>query len=96
MAPTYTVDQTVYIKSKDNTFVPASVLSIPQQKLSIYIIQMPEIRIFSCNPPFSPANEMSIQDTTLPSWIKNNVPATLYISQMPEARRGLLKKLLIM
>ena len=99
--PQFTIDQSVYFQpNKDSSFIRAKVLSIPQDTHSIFtiqrqdnlnIIQMLESRLLDHDPTQTPQDTLSIKSTSLPSWIKQHAPATLFLPTMPKPRRGTLK-----
>ena len=102
-APTFQLDQTVYFETKlgSGDFIHGKILTIPFSDSNIYsiqrhdnknIIQMPISRITPSNPNAVLTNELQTIDRALPSWIKQNVAATLFLDTMPKPRRGVLKQ----
>jgi deoxyuridine 5'-triphosphate nucleotidohydrolase len=100
--PEFTLNQQVYFQpqANSNSHVPAKVLSVPMPDSSLYtiqrldnhnIIQIPSTRIQSSNPELLPENDINTRDNSLPSWIKDNAPATLFLDTMTKPKRGLLK-----
>ena len=105
IVPTYTIDQNIYFQPKTHdttpTYTQGKILGLPLDNTDIYtiqrldnmnIIQMPSSRLHPSNPIVSPTNSLQVVDKALPSWIKQNAPATLFLSTMPKPRRGLLKR----
>ena len=104
ISTTFAQDQIVYFQpsTTDNTaYVKAKVIGIPLDDSTIYsiqrqdnlnIIEMPQHRLLPSNPTATPTNHIPINDKALPSWIKQNAAATLFLSTMPKPRRGLLKR----
>ena len=99
--PQFTVNQTVYFQPNTSApFIKAKILSIPMDSNNIFtiqradnlnIIQMPESRLSNSDPAKPPQDSLSTRDTTLPTWIKQHAPATLFFPTMPKPRRGTIK-----
>ena len=51
---------------------------------------MPENRLLHHNPHATPSNILKDRDSTLPSWVKTNAPATILTDEMEKPRRGTL------
>ena len=101
-APTFQLDQTVYFEMQlgSGNFVHGKILTIPFSDSNIYsmqrrdnrnIIQMPLSCLTPSNPNALLTNELQTIDKTLPSWIKQNFAATLFLDTIPKPCQGVLK-----
>ena len=95
---THTLDSIIIkIKEYPNQYTAAKVIDIPSPGSDIYTLQhlatnnifnMPNDRLLPYNPNAKPYDVLKDRDNTLPSWIKNNAPATILIDDMEKPKRG--------
>jgi len=52
---------------------------------------MPEANIYTSNPMATPKNTLKFQYTTLPTWTKQNTPATILTPDMKKPTQGTLQ-----